>query len=974
MSFSGTPLGQGRRLDHNTFLGKQPTGAPKPIPTSYSYGAPTTESRSPPRPARSTEPDDNEDENASALAKFAKIKQREALASRPGGPKIITSPPKPDKWAVKDTSVLLASALHIAAKNDMLPATNPNSAWTSGLTRPNPVVPRSTSVEYEKDTQTTTSRRLAAPPNRLSRPPPSRKPLSKNASVRLVPDSEGEEDASATAAANGRGKSPFEHVVDVAKKVLGPATYYVRQLSHEPEDRSLPMNGNTNHNRDTSYDYAAEEQEFRAAQQAKRASLPVHKRGRMSMDNRAYKPSASDVESDEDSSDNDDKRKKRRKKKKNEPVGGPLTTLPVLSADKKKRRKSRGTKSGVNGQDDEESESDDEPSVELESTQAQQRSSVPRSLPPPPSRLSAQRSAPLQTQDTSLQDSSLDSAEQGLDSIPEVPEDELSDSPRKDDRREEVQSRRMPRSSSRPPRESSTRFSIGGLLGRLVHGVVRGLLMIVKFVIYLVTSIFFVCGRVLGTVYDIVLNRPVLWLRTVNLSPAAALVKYLAIGALAVGVWYALQGTDIRSHLPSISFPRPSSQPIYTAPQAPVADITEFAERLQRLELALSGLSHDTRARADDGVRSYSDLTSRLGMLEDRLIAESKRVGESASKAKDALELGKTVNSVKRDIEVLQAQLVAQERQRQQEEQQHRTEQTSDEEARAKLRAFEQRFDSVESGIKEALDLGKKAVSTAQKSSVTVKAPGGQDLKAMVSDVVDAAILLYSKDTIGKADFASHSSGARVIPSLTSPSYEIQPESLSGQMLGFLTGSGYAVGRPPVTALHHEVHAGYCWPFRGQSGQMGVSLAAPVVIEEVTIDHVAKENAMDLRSAPRVMEVWGLIEGEENKSKYLEIMEERQKKAGGAEVVDEEYPVSLPRDPPYMRLANFTYDIDAVKNVQTFPVEREIKERGIDFGVVVLRVLDNWGMEEFTCLYRFRVHGTMISQMRIPEPVEDTGL
>ena len=41
MSFSGTPLGQGRRLDHNTFLGKQSSGPTSPhriIPTSYAYG------------------------------------------------------------------------------------------------------------------------------------------------------------------------------------------------------------------------------------------------------------------------------------------------------------------------------------------------------------------------------------------------------------------------------------------------------------------------------------------------------------------------------------------------------------------------------------------------------------------------------------------------------------------------------------------------------------------------------------------------------------------------------------------------------------------------------------------------------------------------------------------------------------------------------------------------------------------------
>ncbi|KAF5359870.1 hypothetical protein D9756_003457 [Leucocoprinus leucothites] len=977
MSFAGTPLGQGRRLDHNTFLGKQPLhGARLPsLPTSYSYGAPTAESRSPPRhrQAPDTSADTPDDEHASALAKFAKIKQREAAANRPGGPKIITEPPRPDNWSVKDTSVNLASALHIAAKNNMLPTTNPNNAWASGVTRPNPTVPRSTSVEYEKETQTTTTRRLAPPPHRLARPPPSRKPISKNASVTMVPDSEGENDTSAPAA-NGRGKSPFEHVVDAAKMMLKPATYYVRQLSREPEDHSTSTNGNTSHNRDASYDYAAEEQEFQAAQQAKRASLPIHKRGRMPMDNRAYKPSVSDIESDDDDFSDEDKRKRRKKKRKNEPVGGPLTTLPVLSADRKRKQKSRGNRSGAAEQDDEESESDEEFSVELESRQAQQHSSVPRSFQPP-SRLSAP------SHDISMQDTSLDTAEQGLDSIPEVLEEVLPDTPyeKRARSREKSVSRRVPRSSSRP--RDSTRFSIGGLLGRLVHGVIRGLLMIVKFVIYLVTSVFFVCGRVLGTIYDIILNRPVLWLRSSDLSPAAALVKYLAIGALAYGIWYGVTETDIVSHLPSLSISRPSSRPIYTAPEIPATDLAELADRLQRLEHVLSGLSLEserTRAKTEDGVRSHSELVGRLGALENRVTTESKRIVESEVKVKNALALGKSVNTIQRDIEILQAQLKTQEKQRQQEDQRHRADHISDEEARAKLRTLEDRVGGVEGGVKEAIELGKKAISTsANAKAPTIKVPGGQDLKSIITDIVDDAISLFSKDAIGKTDYAMHSSGARVIPSLTSPSFELQPNDLKNQFLGFFTGTGSAAGRPPVTALHHESHSGYCWPFSGSQGQLGVSLAAPVIIDEVTIDHVAKEVAFDLGSAPRQCEVWGMVEGEENAKKYLEIAEAREKaRATDSDIAVEmeEYPRTLPHNPPYLRIANFTYDIAAKKNIQTFSVEEDVKERKMDFGIVALRILDNWGMEAYTCLYRFRVHGERLGPMQIPEPDEDVGL
>lgn len=238
----------------------------------------------------------------------------------------------------------------------MIPASNPNNAWASGTTRRN--LPRSTSVEYEKETQTTYLRRFAHP-RPSSRPPLSRRPTSKNLSA---PDSEGENAANTSASATRRGKSPFEHVVDAAKNILEPATYYVRQLSLELEDRSNSSNGNTVNN--ISYDYSTEEREFEDSQQP-RGPVPIQRRGRIPLDNRAYEPPVSEIESaDEDYSD-DDKRRKRRKKKKNDLVGGPLTTLPVLSTDKKKKRKNRGTMSNVTGQDDEESESAEESSIEL---------------------------------------------------------------------------------------------------------------------------------------------------------------------------------------------------------------------------------------------------------------------------------------------------------------------------------------------------------------------------------------------------------------------------------------------------------------------------------------------------------------------------------------------------------------------------------------------------------------------------------
>jgi SUN domain-containing protein 1/2 len=163
-----------------------------------------------------------------------------------------------------------------------------------------------------------------------------------------VPDSEGEED--------GRGKSPFERVVDLGKQALSQATFYVqqRQLSmpRDPEEPSIEqtpaVNGNGN---ESSYDYADEEETYQATQN-KRHSV-AHRRGRISVDNKAYKPPLSESESELSDGGNT-----RRKKKKKGPTGGPLSTLPVLSADKAKKKKKKTHRKNLEAQE-EESESEE---------------------------------------------------------------------------------------------------------------------------------------------------------------------------------------------------------------------------------------------------------------------------------------------------------------------------------------------------------------------------------------------------------------------------------------------------------------------------------------------------------------------------------------------------------------------------------------------------------------------------------------
>ncbi|KAH7921043.1 hypothetical protein BV22DRAFT_1097203 [Leucogyrophana mollusca] len=997
MSFSGTPLGQGRRLDHQTFLNKNhlasnnssnnnnsfrqhnpPTSPQRSIPTSYAYGAPTAGSRSPPKPASAASshsvPDLAAENTASepALARYARLKREQSLNTQSG-------PLHPEKWSVKDTSVNIAAAFSQAASTSFgdMPPSNPNNSWASG-SQTNLNVPRSTSVEYEKETHSTSARRLAVPPNRLTQRS-SRKPLSKQTSgLTHVSDSEGEENTESVSYI-GRGKSPFEQAVDISKRVLETATsIYMRQRSQEPAN----ISGGT----DSSYDYASEEREYQEMQRqqqvaqeqsqqvSSRRNGAAHKRGRMSLDNKAYRPSASDLEEDSEGELSDDGKKRRKKIKKKDLGGGPLTSLPVAGYDKRRKKKTRGSKgNAAEGEEEGDSSSGSEQHSSAQTASNNRGSVIRTSVPPPSTRSSIPRGSipPQPLHHHTIPDEDLIAVDAGLHSIPETDEPPLVDGWGNDEP------------------SSSRSFSVGGLLGKVVNRVVRIVLRCLAFVVRVITLVFLLLGRVLGTVVDIVYQRPVSWFSSINPGPVVLLGKYAISAAILYAAWYVLHD-PVLQWIPARTAPAP-----YLPPNAPVANLDELSARLQSLESALSGLSLDqqrTRAQQDLEARAKADVVNRIYVLEARLREETKRSAESEDHLKALANQG--LVEMRRDMEVLQAQL-------------HAVETaprpdagpvtTSDEEARAKLRALEERLGGVEGGVKEALELGKSAVKAGgavtapgapwwtnlagigSEPGLTIKSTDGQDVTSLIDRLVDSAVARYgTQDIISRADFALHSAGARVLPSLTSGTLELRPQTLRGQVVGLVTGHGYQVGRSPITALHQELHTGHCWPMAGAEGQLSVALAFPVFISEITIDHVAKEVAFDMSSAPRDMEVWGLVEGQDNLAKLEAWREEKARRRDEArraaeeagveyvEEAEEEYPSLLANSDPYIRLATFTYDIHAPQNIQTFPVSQEIYDLGIDFGIVSLAIKNNWGKAGYTCLYRFRVHGEQMGAVPLP--------
>ncbi|KAF8525803.1 hypothetical protein BU17DRAFT_40899 [Hysterangium stoloniferum] len=490
----------------------------------------------------------------------------------------------------------------------------------------------------------------------------------------------------------------------------------------------------------------------------------------------------------------------------------------------------------------------------------------------------------------------------------------------------------QPNSTSRP--QSTT--GIGGFLGRIVHVCFTAVL---RRIVQIIVLVFFLFWAVIGV------------------TAAALYPSSDSIGSLI---------NDLFLNTMS-KFPR--SVPSYHAPGIPPESVQDLIVRLTRVETALADFASTSSSKQQQAERQAQRA---VDQLHTRLESESQRAREAEERYRTATAQG--LAGLRNELESLQAEW-------------ERTRSSATEE---EIRELKERIGMIEGGVKDAIELGKrveKGMTAGGRTKwhsgegLTVRSSDGQDVSDIIGSMVDRAMSRFYKDGLAKPDFALYSAGGRVIPQLTSDTYEIKPKSWGRYLVGSVTGSGYALGRPPVTALHHDVHVGNCWPFAGTRGQLGVLLARNAFISEVTIEHAPKDVAYDLRAAPREMELWGLVQGTDNVAKvrgYQANMKRHREeivKQAEAEGVqpppdDDAYPSSLPRSAYYLRLARFTYDARASDHLQTFSVPKEIQDIGADFGIVVLIVKSNWGDNDFTCLYRMRVHGTDKDSrpFALPEP------
>ncbi|XP_044089368.1 SUN domain-containing protein 1 isoform X4 [Neovison vison] len=193
--------------------------------------------------------------------------------------------------------------------------------------------------------------------------------------------------------------------------------------------------------------------------------------------------------------------------------------------------------------------------------------------------------------------------------------------------------------------------------------------------------------------------------------------------------------------------------------------------------------------------------------------------------------------------------------------------------------------------------------------------------EAQARVIVNNALKLYSQDKTGMVDFALESGGGSILSTRCSETYETKTAliSLFGIPLWYFSQS-------PRVVIQPDIHPGNCWAFRGSQGYLVVRLSMKIRPTTFTLEHIPKTLSPtgNITSAPKDFAVYGL----EN-----EYQEEGQ------------------------LLGQFVYDQEG-ESLQMFHV---LKRPDGAFQIVELRILSNWGHPEYTCLYRFRVHG---------EPVE----
>ena len=202
-----------------------------------------------------------------------------------------------------------------------------------------------------------------------------------------------------------------------------------------------------------------------------------------------------------------------------------------------------------------------------------------------------------------------------------------------------------------------------------------------------------------------------------------------------------------------------------------------------------------------------------------------------------------------------------------------------------------------------------------------------KDTARKLTKHIDEAANLWFADRTGRQDFALASGGGRVVAHSQLSPFVARGDGPITAAVAFLRGGVHPKSDEWLLSPSLE-QPGDCIALHSSTGYVDIRLRQSVMVDAVTLEHTNSLNAYDMHSAPRDIEILGWLSCNKNKCK------------------NSKPPKSL------LSLGNYTYSVSH-GSVQTYEVAAP---QTLDH--VRLVVKNNQGHKRWTCLYRFRVHGT----------------
>ncbi|XP_014489335.1 PREDICTED: SUN domain-containing protein 1-like isoform X4 [Dinoponera quadriceps] len=190
-----------------------------------------------------------------------------------------------------------------------------------------------------------------------------------------------------------------------------------------------------------------------------------------------------------------------------------------------------------------------------------------------------------------------------------------------------------------------------------------------------------------------------------------------------------------------------------------------------------------------------------------------------------------------------------------------------------------------------------------------------------VRKIVKDILRIYDADRTGKVDYALESAGGEIISTRNTQGYDVKSKVIS--ILGFPLYYRCCNNNPRTVIQMNVMQPGICWAFQNFPGYLLIRLRSIIYVTGFTLEHIPRIiiPSGNMSSAPRNFNVWGLTD--EN-------------------------------DPKPVIFGDYEF-VNSDDNLQYFPVQNTTIDRPYEY--VELRIHSNHGQLDYTCLYKFRVHG-----------------